>query len=202
MKRRQAGQPGKASARAARPRLVVTNDEKTGDLSNDPPTLSRSEWIATALIAVVLLIAPIWAASFATPGKATIFSLEEIATQSYLGAALEVWTMPLVLALTAAAFCLVAWREWRRPVAIAAVPGLSIAFGLLGIWAIFSAAPNPALYLSLNALAVLFCGLLLGGLIGRLMPRSQRNRRLRIDGRACRQRHRRHGCSRVFGRAA
>jgi O-antigen ligase/tetratricopeptide (TPR) repeat protein len=130
--------------------------------------LARLDWLATALIAVVLLIAPVWATSFPTPPKPTTLPLDLPLIPDFLGAAMEVWSTPLILLCTIGAFCLIAVREWKRPVAIGAVPGLSAAAGLLAVWAIFSAAPNPAIYLSLNALSVLFAALLLGGLVSRL----------------------------------
>jgi len=125
----------------------------------DPRALARLDWIALGLLAAVLLIAPLWAGFFATP------SFSPQATPGLL----ELLGAPLSVALTAAAFGVVAWREWKRPVAIGAVRGLAGALALLAAWAALSLVRSQALALSLNALAALLAALLLGGLVARLV---------------------------------
>jgi len=145
--------------------MVAAPEPAATDASVGPTRLDR---IAVALIAVVLLIAPLWATGFPTPGRAAVATPDALAVEGMAGVAMEVWGAPLSLILLAAAFIVVAVREWRRPVALGAVSGLGIATGLLGVWAIFSAAPNPVLYVSLNALAALYAALLTGGMASRL----------------------------------
>jgi len=130
--------------------------------------LSTLDWIAAACLAIVLLISPIWAAGFATPAQPVVFAPSAVAEEGVLALAMEIWAGPLSLLLIAMACVLLAWREWKRPVAVGAVPGLAAALGMLGAWAIFSAAPNHSIYLSLNALSCLFGALLLGGIVSRL----------------------------------
>ncbi len=173
MRRKAAGRAGQGAAKTG-PRAPIDGTAPPTQLEpGSRLALSRLDWLATALIAIVLLVAPIWATSFPTPGRPTVFSKEAVMVQGAFGVALEIWAVPLILALTVGAFCLLAWREWNRPITIVAVPGLAPALGLLGIWAILSAAPNPALYLSLNALGVLLAGLLLGGMVSRLARDSR-----------------------------
>lgn len=169
MKRQPTGKSGRQGEKPGPANLKLVRSEATKDSTpGERSVLSRLDWIATALIAVTLLIAPIWATSFPTPGRPTTITHDALAVQGYLSIAMEVWAPSFILAMTSAAFCIMAWREWKRPVAIVAVSGLSVTLGLTGIWAIFSASANPALYTSLNAISVLLAGLLLGGMLSRL----------------------------------
>ena len=150
------------------PRLTLVSDTDPDSSPDKRLSLSRLDWIALACVAVILLIAPLWVSVFATPAQTVVFTADALALEGPLALTLQVWTGPLVLVLAAAAFCLLAWREWKRPVAIGAVPGLAAAFGVLGVWAIISAVRSPVAYLSLNALSCLLAALLLGGIVSRL----------------------------------
>jgi len=129
---------------------------------------TRLDWIATALIAIVLLIAPIWATTFATPAQHVSFTSSAIELEGPIALTLEIWTGPLSLILIGAAFGLLMRREWVRPVRLFSVGGLTTALGLLAIWAALTTLRQGSHYLSLNALSYLFGGLLLGGICSRL----------------------------------
>jgi len=128
----------------------------------DPRALSPLDWAAVLLIALALVLAPLGAGLFSTPAYPAQYVPEGPFEW------LQVMVLPLLLALTAAAFGVVAWREGKRPVAIGAVRGLAGALILLACWAGLSLARSPALYLSVNALAVLLAALLMAGLVARL----------------------------------
>ena len=119
----------------------------------DPRALSPLDWASFAFVAVGLFLAPLLASAFPTP------------TPGVLPAGVGV---ALVIVLAGIAAALGAAREWIRPVAVGAVPGLAGALTLLGGWAALSLCRIPALVYGLNALAALLAALLLGGLISRL----------------------------------
>ena len=101
-------------------RLVSTEEPKTesgGQAAEgrSPLALSRLDWLALWLLAAALVIAPLGAGTFATPQR-----IDFQPPEGWL-LWLQTAAVPLVLALTAAAFGIVAWREWKRPVAIGAV---------------------------------------------------------------------------------
>ena len=81
--------------------------------------------------------------------------------------------LPLSLFLTVVAFLLVAWREWRRPVAIGGIPYLTAAMIFLGGWGVLSLWHTHSLFHSLNALTVLLASLIFGGLTARLARDSR-----------------------------
>ncbi len=128
----------------------------------DPRALNRPDWLALSLLAAVLVFAPLWAGSFTNMPQAPSYPTGS--PFQFLGPG----GMPLALALVALAAAVTAFREWMRPVAIGAVPGLAGACVLLGGWATLSMVRGFTPALSLNGLAVLFCVLLLGGLVSRL----------------------------------
>jgi putative inorganic carbon (HCO3(-)) transporter len=132
----------------------------------DPLSLTQLDWIALLLAAIALLIAPLGAGYFPTPLPYAPENARYLSTG--LSAFLDLLGIPLPVALTAAAFGLMAWREGKRPVAIGAVRGMAGALIALAGWAILSLVRSHVLYLSLNALAVLLAALLLGGLASRL----------------------------------
>ena len=131
-------------------------------VGRSPRALNRLDWIALLLLAAAIISAPLWAGTFTNMPQSGLYPTGN--PFSFLGAA----GMPLALALTALAAALTAWREWRRPVAVGAVPGLAGACVLMGGWATLSVTRGFTPAMSLNALAVLFCALMLGGLVSRL----------------------------------
>lgn len=126
-----------------------------------PLALIKPDWIALALLAAALALAPLWAANLPTPGREAFRPDNPLSPLMTAG-------IPAILALTAAAFVVIAWRESKRPVAIGAVPGLAGACVLLTLWSVVSMVRSPAMYLSLDTLAVLLATLLLAGLVSRL----------------------------------
>ena len=155
-------------SRIEKPSLSVL-EAKNGHLAPDseaalrnPRALNRLDWTALILIAAAIVSAPIWAGTFTNMPQSGVYPTGSPFT--FLGTA----GMPLALALTALAGALTAFREWKRPVAIGAVPGLAGACVLLGGWAALSVSRSFTPALSLNTLAMLFCVLLLGGLVSRL----------------------------------
>lgn len=134
----------------------------TGEPQPDPRALSSLDWIALGLLSVVLVLAPLVAATFATPPQSPVFALAELTDYvTALGT-------PLLIALTAVACLITAWREWKRPVAIGGIRNLSGAAGVLGLWAVVSLIRTPVMGQSLNALAVLLSSLIAAVLISRL----------------------------------
>ena len=124
-----------------------------GSGGRDPRAMSQLDWAALACVALALFLAPLVAGVFALPPLNIMpFTLG----------------IPLVIGLTAVAAGLVVVREWGRPVAVGAVPGLAGALLLLGVWAGLSVVRVPALIYGLNTLAALLAGLLLGGIVSRL----------------------------------
>jgi O-antigen ligase len=121
-------------------------------LSLDPLALSPMDWSILVLLVAALIIAPIWAAK---PLQTPFTFWDAIAG-------------PLVLILIALAFILQIRREWKRPIAIGAVPGLAGAFALMGAWATLSVLHSHAIAMSLNMLTALFAVLLAGCLVTRL----------------------------------
>ncbi|MCW3099133.1 MAG: Lipid core-O-antigen ligase [Chthonomonadaceae bacterium] len=128
----------------------------------DPRALNRPDWIAVALLAAAIVIAPLCSGSFANMPQSGNYPTGN--PFLFLGPG----GMPLILALVALAAAVTAFREWKRPVAIGAVPGLAGACVLMGGWATLSLTRGFTPAISLNALAVLFSVLLLGGLVSRL----------------------------------
>ncbi len=119
----------------------------------DPRALSRLDWASFAFVALALCLAPLIAGGFATPAPGLL--------PVGVGVA-------LVMALAGIGAGIGAGREWRRPVAVGAVPGLAGALTLLGGWAALSLFRNPAPGYGLSAIAALLAALLLGGQISRL----------------------------------
>ena len=119
----------------------------------DPRALSRMDWAGFAFVALALFLAPLLAAAFPTPSPGIL--------PAGVGVA-------LVIALAGFAAALGAAREWLRPVAVGAVPGLAGALTLLGGWAALSLFRVSALVYGLNAIAALLAALLLGGMVSRL----------------------------------
>lgn len=147
------------------PSLEAKNGHRTPETETalrHPRALNRLDWIALSLLVVVLVFAPLWAGVFTNMPQSGIYPTGN--PFSFLGPV----GMPLALALTALAAALTAFREWKRPVAIGAVPGLAGACVLMGGWATLSLSRSFTPALSLNALAMLFCILLIGGLASRL----------------------------------
>jgi O-antigen ligase len=148
---------------------VVASEAKNGfhpsepeTPARDPRALNRLDWIALTLINLGLIFAPLWAGSFTNIAQSSPYPTGN--PFRFLGSV----GMPLALALIALAAGLAAWREWKRPVAIGAVPGLAGACVLMGGWATLSISRSFTPAISLNALAMLFCVLLTGGLVSRL----------------------------------
>ncbi len=107
-----------------------------------------------------MIAAPLIAGDFATPSSVLpITSTWSLFTTIGL---------PLLLILAALAYLPFAWREWNKPVAIGDVVGLAPSFALLVVWAAVSATKTPAMYLTVNALAVLCAAVMSAGLISRL----------------------------------
>ena len=119
----------------------------------DPRALSSLDWASFAFVALALFLAPLLAGAFSTP------------TPGLLSAGVGV---ALVIGLVGMAAAIAISREWVRPVAVGAVPGLAGALTLLGGWAALSLLRVPALVYGLNGLAALLAALLLGGLASRL----------------------------------
>ncbi len=130
--------------------------------SRNPRALNRLDWIALSLVAAAIVSAPIWAGTFTNMPQSGLYPTGN--PFSFMGSA----GMPITLALVALAAVLTAWREWKRPVAIGAVPGLAGACVLMGGWATLSLSRGFTPAPSLNALAMVFCALLIGGLVSRL----------------------------------
>jgi putative inorganic carbon (HCO3(-)) transporter len=129
----------------------------------NPLALAPADRAATALLAVALILAPLAAGTFATPPAEMAMNAPQgpLAWLQTLGFA------PLA-ALIAAALLVTVWREWKRPVAIGAVPFLAGASLLLLCWAGVSLLRTPALYLGLNALLLLLSSLTGAALAARL----------------------------------
>ena len=125
----------------------------TVESNHDPRALSRLDWAAFAFVALALFLAPLLAGAFPTPTPGLM---------PYAGG------VSLVIGLAGIAAGLNVVREWKRPVAVGAVPGLAGALLLLGGWSVVSLLRVPALIYGLNGLAALFAALLLGGLVSRL----------------------------------
>lgn len=133
-----------------------------------PLALTQWDWLATGLLCLVLLLAPLGAATFSTP------SHTPFAGPAGLLDTLQSYGIPLTFGLTGLALLLMVWREWQRPVAIGNVPGLSGALLLLAGWAALSLTrATNVLALSVNALGALLTALALGGMVARF-SRSDR----------------------------
>ncbi len=147
----------------------LPTDEKNGfhapeseTSAPDPRLLNRFDWMATALLALVLVVTPLWAGTFSAIPLSGSYPVGNPFGFTGTGG------FPLALALIAAAALLTVWREWKRPVAIGAIPGLAGACVLIAGWAVLSLAHSFTLAVSLNALALLLGSLVLGGLVSRL----------------------------------
>jgi O-antigen ligase/tetratricopeptide (TPR) repeat protein len=133
-----------------------------GGVKESPQARRIDQW-AMALIALILVLAPLVAAGFATP------DLEPARlAEGGLSALMNALGVPILLLLTALATLIVLVREWRFPKTVANIPGVWVMAAGLGIWASASALPAPVKYLSINGLSVLLAALLVGGLIARL----------------------------------
>lgn len=128
----------------------------------DPRALIQPDWLALILLAAVIVFAPLWAGSFTNMPQSGLYPTGS--PFLFLGSG----GMPIALALVALAGAVTALREWIRPVAIGAVPGLAGACVLMSGWAALSLVRSFTPALSLNTLAVLLGVLMLGGLVSRL----------------------------------
>jgi O-antigen ligase/tetratricopeptide (TPR) repeat protein len=135
--------------------------DTTGE--RDPRALIRLDWISLGLLVTALLLAPLLAATFSTPPALSVLHLPDGLLDSFQNIGI-----PLVVLLVAAAIGVAVWREWRRPVAIGAAPGMAGAGVLLAAWSVISLVRTPALELSLNALMLLLAALATGTLVARL----------------------------------
>lgn len=142
----------------------VTDREKSAKElgGRDRRALSRLDWISLGLLIAALILAPLLAGSFSTP------SPQELGPPDGPFGWLRALGTPLVVLLIVGALSVALWREWQRPVAIGAAPGLAGSGLLLAAWGAMSLVRTPALYLGLNALMVLLAALVVGGLISRL----------------------------------
>jgi len=129
----------------------------------EPLQVRRIDTIVMALIAVILTIAPLWAAGFATPDMEPVRL-----AQGGIASLLNALGVPVLLLLTALATLIVLVREWRYPKMVGNIPGVWVMAAGLGIWASASLLPAPVKYLSINGLTVLLSALLVGGIIARL----------------------------------
>lgn len=152
MSRRTTRKPLKTNGSGPKP--VALEVTPLASPQRDKRALAPLDWLALALIAAVLLLAPLSAGTFVFMPVIGTFGFS--------------FGIPLLLAFAAIAFGVVAWRERQRPVAIGAVPMLAGVVLLLGVWAILSLIPTRAPYLSLNALAVFLAAVMVGGLAARL----------------------------------
>lgn len=130
--------------------------------AHDPRALNRLDWMALTLVAAAVVTTPLWAGTFANIPQSSPYP---VGNPFSFGGPIG---MPLGLLLVALATLVTVWREWKRPVAIGAIPGLAGACVLMGGWAALSITRGFTPALSLNALACLFSVLLLGGLVSRL----------------------------------
>ena len=129
-------------------RLVTVNNEE-----RDPRALSPLDWVSFAFLAIALFSAPLLTGAFTTPPPGLMPYAVGIS---------------LITGLIGIAAGIAIAREWIRPVAVGAVPGLAGALTLLGLWAALSLVRVPALIYGLNGLSALFAALFLGGLVSRL----------------------------------
>ena len=128
----------------------------------DRLSLQTLDWASLGLIAFAIIFAPIFASNFSTAPRAQAGTPDDFETlMRSLG-------IPLLSIVISLALGLLLWREWKRPVAIGMIPGLSGAFALLGVWTVVSALAGNGTWLSLNAIMTLLTGLLAGGMISRL----------------------------------
>ena len=127
------------------------------------PQARRMDTIVMALVAVILTIAPLWAAGFATPDMEPARL-----AQGGISSLLNALGVPFLLLLTALATLLVLVREWQYPKSVGNIPGVWVMATGLGIWASASMLPAPVKYLSINGLTALLAALLVGGIIARL----------------------------------
>ena len=98
------------------PLVLIDHPAETVGETASPRSLSKLDWAAFGLIVAALVLAPLCAATFATlPGTVS---------DDLLGP-LQLIGMPIVATLVALAVAVSVWREWRRPVAIGAAPGLA-----------------------------------------------------------------------------
>ena len=141
------------------PLVLIDHPAETVGETASPRSLSKLDWAAFGLIVAALVLAPLCAATFATlPGTVS---------DDLLGP-LQLIGMPIVATLVALAVAVSVWREWRRPVAIGAAPGLAGASVLLAVWGAVSIVRSPVVGLSLNTLTALLAALCAATLIARL----------------------------------
>lgn len=130
-----------------------------GQSALDPLALNRLDWYAAIIACIVLVLAPLLAGDFANP--AAISASTETLVFGAIG-------MPVITLLAAMATLILILREWRKPVGIGIVPGLSVSFGLLVAWSAVSIARTRAFNLSLNTIVALIAALLCGWIVSRL----------------------------------
>ena len=135
--------------------------------SQERLSLRPLDWACLVTLVIAIIVAPIIASTFSTPPR----GLSNLPDD--LEALLKAVGNPLLSILVSIALGMLLWREWKKPVAIGLIPGLSGAFALLAVWCVASAIPGNGTWLSLNALMSLLTGLLAGGMVSRLGRNSQ-----------------------------
>lgn len=128
----------------------------------DPRALTTPDWVVLALLALILLLAPLVAGRFATAPDMGFLPLS--GTLDWL----QALGIPVMALLMGAALLIAIWREGQRPVAIGAVPALTGAALLMALWAALSLVRSPTLSTGLNALMALLMTLAWSGLAARL----------------------------------
>jgi O-antigen ligase/tetratricopeptide (TPR) repeat protein len=156
-------------------RLRNVTDSQGDRGGRNPRALIRLDWVSLGLLVAALILAPLLTATFPTPPPPTFGGPDGM-----LGPFQNIG-ISLVALLIATATGIAIWREWRRPVAIGAVPGLAGSGLLLAIWATLSLVRTPTFYTGLNALMVLLAALAAGTLIARLC-RDQRGAAVLVVG--------------------
>ncbi len=118
--------------------------------------------LLVALISVTLFIAPVAAAHFPT------FSPPGYTPPSGLLNWMTWFSLPLMILPVAAAVLVTVYTVSRRPLVLTAAPYVWVTAVLLLGWAALSCIGSLALFMSLNALAVLACGIAMAALISHL----------------------------------
>jgi O-antigen ligase/tetratricopeptide (TPR) repeat protein len=127
----------------------------------DPRALGGPDAAALALVCASLLLAPLWAAGFSAPVR----SLQTAAGPDTLR---EMLGLPLCLVLLACAALIAVWREWRRPVAIGGVAGLTQSAGIFLFMCALSLVRTQEPYSGLATLGLVVGCAAAGTLIARL----------------------------------
>ena|GEM_PF-1664472 len=138
--------------------MVSSQSNSDGEIK-DPLALRRMDWYAAILLCIVVIVSPLIAGDFSTPGLVSADSISMI---------FNAIGTPFCLLLIGIAFLPFALREISRPVTIGDVPGLLLSTVLLAAWCGLSFIHTRALYLSVTAFATLIGALLSAGIISRL----------------------------------